>query len=269
MSVADEQVLPASALFYAPDLHTAHAGSGLTLAGPEGHHAVTVRRLRVGERIQLTDGCGHVVTGVVQATSGRDRLDVHVQQVVCVGQPSPTVTVVQALLKATTGSDAVDALTEVGVDHVIPWIASRCVTRATVGDSLARWERAAQEAGKQSRRAWWPRVAAVVDTAGLLALIRQHRDAGAEVLVLHESATTPLPALLPSTPRDILIIVGPEGGLSPEEVAQVSQVGGTPASLGPTVLRATLAGAVAAGVVLAGIGRWRVAPPEGMTGSAP
>lgn len=269
MSVADDQVVPASALFHAPDLHTAHTDSILTLTGPEGHHAVTVRRLRVGERIQLTDGGGRIVTGVVQSTSGRDRLDVHVHQIVDVVEPTPTVTVVQALLKGTTGSDAVDALTEVGVDHVIPWSASRCVTRATVGDSLARWERAAQEAGKQSRRAWWPRVAAVVDTAGLLGLVRQHRDAGADVLVLHESATTPLPDLLPRTPRDTVLIVGPEGGLSPDEVAQLGQVGATPASLGPTVLRASLAGAVAAGVVLAGMGRWRVAPPEGMTGSAP
>ena len=269
MSPLGQQVLPASPLFHVPDMAAVALGAVLTVTGPEAHHAVTVRRLRVGEQIQLTDGRGRVVSGAVQSAPARDRVDVEVQQIVDVAAPTPTVTVVQALLKGSTGADAVDSLTEVGVDRVIPWIASRCVTRTSAGESVARWERAAQEAGKQSRRAWWPSVATVVDTVGLVALVRERRSAGAQVVVLHESSSEPLPAVLAPTPSDIVLIVGPEGGLTEDEVAHLHEVGGTPVSLGPTVLRAALAGAVAAGVALAGMGRWRVAPVDGMTGSAP
>lgn len=260
---------PASPLFYLADLSTAQPEATLTLSGAEGRHAATVRRLRAGEQVHVSDGAGRVVTGRVLAVRGRDNVDIAVQSVSDAQAPQPTVTVVQALLTSDRGTDAVDALTEVGVDVIIPWRAARSQVRWQVGDpdAIAKWQRAAQEASKQSRRAWWPQVVPPMDTAGVATLVREHQADGAQVLVLHEAADATLPALLSPTARAVVLVVGPEGGLTAEELADLQVAGAQVAGLGPTVLRAALAGAVAAGVVLAARGRWDTATSAGMTGS--
>ena len=163
--------------------------------------------------------------------------------------------VAQALPKGDHGPLAVDLMTEGGVDVIVPWAARRCVTRweGARGDrALARWRAAAAQAAKQSRRAWLPEVTAPASTAELAG-----RVAAASLAVLLDPAgPVPLSGLdLPGS-GDILVIVGPEGGVSPEETAQLTRAGAVPARLGPTVLRTSSAGLVAATIVASRSGRW-------------
>jgi len=226
----------------------------VVLAGPEGRHAATVRRLTAGERVDLTDGAGLVAECVVLA-AGAGSLELSVLARRTVPRPDPALVVAQALPKGDHGPLAVDLMTEGGVDVIVPWAAQRCVTRweGARGDrSLARWRAAAAEAAKQSRRAWLPEVTA---QAGTGAVARRAAAASLAVL-LDAAAPVPLSGLdLPGS-GDILLIVGPEGGVSPAETAQLTAAGAVPARLGPTVLRTSAAGLVAATIAASRSGRW-------------
>jgi 16S rRNA (uracil1498-N3)-methyltransferase len=163
--------------------------------------------------------------------------------------------VVQALPKGDRGELAVELMAEAGVDEIVPWAAARCVTRwrqERRDKSLARWRATAREAGKQARRAWLPEVAEPATTAQVTARI----DAATAAFVLHETATTSLGALDPPATGEIIVVVGPEGGLNDAEIEAFTAVGGRAALLGPTVLRTSTAGVVAAVVLLSRTGRW-------------
>ncbi|MEU9984410.1 16S rRNA (uracil(1498)-N(3))-methyltransferase [Streptomyces sp. NPDC050856] len=227
----------------------------VTLDGPEGRHAVSVRRLRVGEEIVLTDGAGTGAYGTVAAVEGKDRLDVAVAQVRTEPAPVPRITVVQALPKGDRGELAVETMTETGVDGIVPWAASRCVTQWK-GDrglkALAKWRATAREAGKQSRRLRFPEVADAASTKQVARLL-----AGADfAAVLHEEGAEPLAtAELPASGR-IVLVVGPEGGVSPEELAAFAEAGAKPYRLGRSVLRTSTAGTAATALLLGRTGRW-------------
>ncbi|WP_320776865.1 16S rRNA (uracil(1498)-N(3))-methyltransferase [Streptomyces sp. CRN 30] len=231
-------------------------GGEYVLDGPEGRHAVSVKRLRPGEDVVLTDGRGRWAEGVVKAAEGKDRLVVAgLAPVSEEPAPAPRITVVQALPKGDRGELAVETMTEVGVDVIVPWAASRCVTQWK-GErglkALAKWRATAREAGKQSRRVRFPEVADAA-TAKRVAALLADADFAA---VLHESGTTPLAtAPLPAT-GDIVLVVGPEGGVSPEELALFEAAGAAPYVLGPTVLRTSTAGTAAAALLLGRTGRW-------------
>jgi 16S rRNA (uracil1498-N3)-methyltransferase len=175
--------------------------------------------------------------------------------------PRPTVTVAQALVKGERGELAVELATEAGVDAVLPWRAARCVARWERGPrgdkALQRWRATVTAAAKQSRRAWVPEVALPVDTAELA---RRCTGPGL-ALVLHadaEIALTELAAELPAA-GEILLAVGPEGGVSDEELATLAGAGAHPVRLGPQVLRASTAAAVALGALGVLAHRWRSA----------
>ncbi|MCQ8769944.1 16S rRNA (uracil(1498)-N(3))-methyltransferase [Streptomyces telluris] len=231
-------------------------GTVFPLDGPEGRHAVSVRRLRVGEEIGLTDGQGTGVFGTVAAVEGKDRLDVAVTSVRSEPQPEPRITVVQALPKGDRGEVAVETMTETGVDAIVPWSASRCITQWK-GDrglkSLGKWRATAREAGKQSRRLRFPDVAEPMTTRQVAGLL----SGAAFAAVLHEEghsaalATAELPAT-----GDIVLVVGPEGGVSPEELAAFAEAGARPYRLGASVLRTSTAGTAAAALLLGRTGRW-------------
>lgn len=149
-------------------------------------------------------------------------------------------------------------MTETGVDAIVPWQASRCITQWR-GDrgakSLAKWRATAREAGKQSRRVRFPEVAEALSTKQVAALL-----AGADLaMVLHEDRDTPSEALataeLPKT-GSVVLVVGPEGGVSPEELAVFAEAGAHPYRLGRSVLRTSTAGTAAVAVLLARTGRW-------------
>jgi 16S rRNA (uracil1498-N3)-methyltransferase len=233
------------------------AGGRFTLEGPEGRHAVSVRRLRVGEEVVLTDGAGTGAYGRVAAAEGKDRLDVAVEDVRVEPEPAPHITVVQALPKGDRGELAVETMTETGADAVVPWQAARCVTqwRGERGArSLAKWRATAREAGKQSRRLRFPDVADAATTKDVARLLAEADFAA----VLHEDGGTAAPlatATLPSSGR-LVLVVGPEGGVSPEELDAFAAAGAGAYRLGASVLRTSTAGTAALAVALAHTGRW-------------
>ncbi|MFD6186336.1 16S rRNA (uracil(1498)-N(3))-methyltransferase [Streptomyces goshikiensis] len=234
------------------------AGPEFVLDGPEGRHAVSVKRLNPGEAVVLTDGRGGWAEAVVTAAEGKDRLVVAVSGVFTEPEPAVRVTVVQALPKGDRGEVAVETMTETGVDAIVPWQASRCITQWR-GDrgakSLAKWRGTAREAGKQSRRVRFPEVAEALSTKQVAALLADADLA----MVLHEDRDTPSRALataeLPAA-GSIVLVVGPEGGVSPEELAAFAAVGAHPYRLGRPVLRTSTAGTAATAVLLARTGRW-------------
>jgi 16S rRNA (uracil1498-N3)-methyltransferase len=226
----------------------------VTLSGPEGHHAATVRRLRTGERADVSDGAGTLAECVV-SSAGKDSVVLEVRAVRAVPPPRPRLIVVQALPKGDRGELAVELMTEIGVDAVIPWSADRSITRWQ-GDrgarALAKWRSTAREAAKQSRRAWLPEVAEPATTA----TVAQRVSAAAYAIVLEADAPDKLHELPLAEFDDIMLIVGPEGGISPAERTALRDAGAAEARLGPTVLRTSTAGATAAAVILSRTSRW-------------
>ncbi|WP_344263885.1 16S rRNA (uracil(1498)-N(3))-methyltransferase [Streptomyces sodiiphilus] len=230
-------------------------GAVPVLSGAEGRHAVSVRRLRAGEEIVLTDGEGTGVFGTVAAVEGRDRLSVEVTEVRREPEPRPSVTVVQALAKGDRGELAVETMTETGVDTIVPWSASRCVTRwrGERGEkSLAKWRSTAREAGKQARRLRFPRITGPMTTEEVAGLLAGASFAG----VLHEAGGEPLATVVLPADGGIVLVVGPEGGVSPQELEAFEEAGARPCRLGPSVLRTSTAGTAAAALVLGRTGRW-------------
>ncbi len=226
----------------------------LTLTGPEGHHAAAVRRLRPGERADVSDGAGTLAECVVAGT-GRDSVTLDVRAVHTVPPPQPRLVVAQALAKGDRGELAVELMTEVGVDCVIPWAAERSVTRWQAergAKALVKWRSTAREAAKQSRRAWLPEI---TDLATTTALAKRLASAACAV-VLEADAPAKLHELPLPEAGDILLLVGPEGGISPAERAILQDTGAIEARLGPTVLRTSTAGAAAAAILLSRVGRW-------------
>lgn len=227
-------------------------GDVVRLGGAEGRHASAVRRLGAGERLDLVDGVGVRLSCTV-VTADRDGLDVRVESRVEEPAPQPRLVVVQALAKGDRAEDAVEAMTEVGVDEVVPWAASRSIVRWD-GDrgakAHARWAATAYEAAKQSRRAHLPLVAPLATTGDVAT--RLHNASLA--VVLHESATAPLAAAGVPGDGEVVVVVGPEGGISEEELDAFAA---TPYRLGPSVLRTSTAGVAAAALLLSRTSRWR------------
>jgi 16S rRNA (uracil1498-N3)-methyltransferase len=242
-------------MFVCPDVAGATVGSILSIRGDEARHASVVRRIREGEHIALTDGQGNVVV-VEVLDPGKSLLTGAVLEVEQRPAETPHVTVVQAIPKGERGELAVEMLTEVGADVIVPWAAERSVAvwrGERAEKSLAKWRSAAREAAKQSRRAWFPEVRDLATTADVVGLLR---DANVRV-VLHEAASGPL-ADIPIPGRgEIVIVVGPEGGISDAELEAFAAVGAEAVRMGSSVLRSSTAGVAAAAALLARTPRWR------------
>jgi 16S rRNA (uracil1498-N3)-methyltransferase len=224
------------------------------LSGAEGRHAAAARRLRPGERVDVGDGAGLAAECVVIAHTARG-LELAVRARREVPRPEPLITVVQAIPKGDRGELAVEEMTEVGVDRIMPWAAARCVPvwRDERGArSLARWRVTAREAAKQSRRAWIPEVTEPASAADVAQVIAK----AACAIVLEPGSAQGLGQLRPPEAGDLVLIVGPEGGITDEENAAFRAAGAAPRSLGPTVLRTSTAGTVAAAVLLSRSRRW-------------
>lgn len=253
----------AAPVFIADSLADAVPGGLVLLAGPEGHHASTVVRLQTGEAIELVDGHGRRAQGVVSDVR-KGVVSVTVGQVVDEQPPQPRIVVVQALAKGDRGERAVELMTEVGVDAIIPWLAAHSVSRwrdDRADKGPEKWRSAARTASKQSRRA---HVTEIGDLATLTDIARMADDADL-VLVLDETASLSLGEVDLPRSGTIVMVVGPEGGFSEGERAALDAKGAQAVHLGPTILRTSSAGAVAAAVVSSTTGRWdvRANPGEG------
>ncbi len=232
-------------------------GESAVVEGDEGFHAATVRRIRPGEELDLGDGAGTVARCVVEDVA-KGRLTARVQERHHVDRRVPTVTVVQALPKSERAELAVELATEVGADAFVAWQAARCVARwdgaAKIDKGLRRWAAVARSASRQSRRPHIPTVDGVVSTAELADRVRSAQQG--MVLVLHESAARSLSDVPLSDADGITLVVGPEGGITDDELAALTEAGAVVVRLGPTVLRTSTAAAVALGALGVLTGRW-------------
>lgn len=230
-----------AALFLA-DVAGAAVADTIHLAGPEGRHAAVVKRIRIGECVLLADGCGAAIGGVV-VTSDPTGVAVRVNEILRVPTRRHRLVVAQALIKGERADVAVEALTEVGVSEVLAWQAARSIVRWK-GDKrtkgLAKWHSIAREATKQSRRFTIPSVS-FADSPEVQRRLREADTA----LVLHEDAAHSLSDVALPEAGEILVVVGPEGGISSDELDAFVDAGGVPVSLSDGVLRASTAGVVA------------------------
>jgi len=233
-------------------LESAVVGQRVAISGAEARHAVTVSRLAPGEIVSIGNGAGLVVTGPV-VTAEHAELAIQVAEVAEASRRSPAIFLAQALAKGDRDELAVQVATELGVDGVIPWSAARSISRwegAKVAKGRDRWTAVVREASKQSLRAWIPDVLDLVTTKQLVRLAE-----GARILVLEPSAETPLGAL-ELDDRDLILVVGPEGGVSPQELDALTSAGASLVRLGDEVLRTSSAGPAALAVLNVALGRW-------------
>ncbi|GAB3608066.1 16S rRNA (uracil(1498)-N(3))-methyltransferase [Humibacter ginsengiterrae] len=242
-------------LYLREDLDDAATGAEVMLEGAEARHIVSVSRTRVGDALKVTNGRGLVVEGAV-LTAEPSRVVVRVDAVSQIDRARPRTVLVQALAKGDRDELAVQAAVELGVDEVVPWQASRSVSRWQ-GDKarkgVERWRAIVREATKQSMRAWLPDVAEPVTTARLA-----ERASTSRMLVLEPGAVVPLTGirLAAGDDRDLVVVIGPEGGIAPEESQRLTAAGATSVRLGDSVLRTSSAGPAAIAVLNAAIGRW-------------
>ena len=239
-------------------------GSAFVLDGAEARHAVTVKRIAVGEAVDIADGAGKRLTGTVTAVAPGE-LTVECLDVADEPRPGIRLVLVQALAKGDRDELAAETATELGIDAVIPWQAERSIVRwkaERAAKAHAKWQSVVTAAAKQARRAWIPEVRAAVDGTGLQAAV-----AAADLaVILHEDAVRPLRHVLESWletalpgdagSREVLLIVGPEGGISPREVTRLCDAGAVTALLGHHVLRSSTAGPAATVLASDILGRW-------------
>ncbi|GAA2063383.1 16S rRNA (uracil(1498)-N(3))-methyltransferase [Leifsonia soli] len=241
-----------ASLYLREDLDDVEVGARLSLSGAEAKHAATVNRTRPGESVLIGNGRGLVASGEVLVSTNTE-LTIDVESVSRVERATPGITLVQALAKGDRDELAIQAATELGVDAVVPWAASRSVSRwegPKVAKGRERWAAIVREASKQSIRAWTPEVGELATTKQVAALA-----AGARVLVLEPDAEAPLTGVEPDG-RDLVLVVGPEGGIAPQELAAFRDAGAELVRLGSTVLRTSTAGPAALAVLNASLRRW-------------
>ncbi len=238
--------------YLSEELASATVGDRITVGGAEARHAVTVSRIAAGESISIGNGAGLMISGTVVSAEHTEFV-VEVSTVVDTPPASPAIWLVQALAKGDRDEQAVQQATELGVDGVIPWSAQRSIVKwegAKVRKGHDRWSAIVREASKQSVRSWVPEVGDLASLSVLVALAKVTR-----MLLLEPTAPLALSALEPDD-RDVVLVVGPEGGISPSELARLEAAGATSVRLGGTILRTSTAGPAAVAVLNARLGRW-------------
>jgi len=237
-------------LFQKDNLKDAAVGAVVELSGSEAKHAITVRRMKVGEAIQLSDGSGLRVKGAIEEISGNS-LIVLVSEVITEALPQRQLFLVQALAKGDRDELAIQAATELGITAVIPWQAARSISRwdgAKQAKGQERWQLIVNEASKQSLRAHNPKVQGIVDTKGLIKALVDFDL----VLVLEISASNLLSSLELPAQGKIALVVGPEGGIDASELELFVASGAELISLGANVLRTSTAGMAAVAAITLG-----------------
>lgn len=237
-------------LFIVKDLPTS-VGSRYTLGGDDGHHGARVLRIQAGEQLLLTDGQGSWSRTQVLEVAKKS-LELSVLETGFEKALPTTITVVQALPKSDRAKEAIELMTQAGVDQIILWNAQRSIGRAEKGIDKLRI--VAHEASKQSRRFRTPRIDGVVNTAEVVALVK-----GADLaIVLHEESDLKLSSLFPTkvSISSAVIVVGPEGGLAETEVALFKEAGAHICLLGRPIFRSAHAGIAAISAINTGLKIW-------------
>lgn len=257
-------------------------GSSYTLGGDEGRHATTVKRLALGEPVDLCDGAGLRLSCTVSSAE-KGLLTVQILDVARESAQPITFTLIQALAKGDRDELAIEMATELGIDAVAPWQAERSIVRWKMDKAVKgpqKWRQVVAAAAKQARRSTIPEVGALLGTTGVCEQI-----AAADLaLILHEDATDSVAAVArqwrealaerdaagtvaggadaagadaaATAPHTVLMIVGPEGGMSAAEVEAFIAAGAQTALLGRHVLRSSTAGPAAVVLLSQELGRW-------------
>jgi len=229
-------------------------GTVVDLTGPEAKHAVSVRRMRTGEAIQLTDMAGLRVRGIVESIIG-NTLHVRVESVNQEALPEIQLALVQALAKGDRDELAIQAATELGVMSVVPWESDRSVSRwigIKEAKGVERWQSIVTEAAKQSLRVWHPKVEAPVKGIQVAKLVERFD----QVIVLDPTAEKGIGSINLPNSGSVALVVGPEGGISDAELAALENAGAVRVNLGTPILRTSTAGVAAISGILALSGRW-------------
>jgi 16S rRNA (uracil1498-N3)-methyltransferase len=241
-------------LFISPIPSDTKSGSKIRIAGAEAKHAMSVRRLQVGEAISVSDGQGNKARGKVSLLS-KDLLELDVESVEKIERPKPQLILVQALAKGDRDEMAVQACTELGIQTVIPWQSERSVSiwKPEKQDKhRLRWQTIATEAAKQSLRPFIPEVERVLGTLELTERLKQFDL----TLVLDPTSSTALTSVPLLGHQSIAIVVGPEGGISPQELDQFRSAGLNLVGLGSGILRTSTAGVAVVSYLQATHGNW-------------
>ena len=235
-------------LFFVPDLGT---DSIVHVEGDEAHHAIKVVRIKIGEELLLADGGGAWVRGNVESISKKS-FTVTVVERGFASDIAPDLIVVQAMMKSDRAKEAIELLTVAGVTRIIPWQAARSIAKWQ-DDLGEKWVSTSIAAAKQSRRFNLPEIESPITTAH----IAKRFGKSANLFVLHESATIKLSDAAKSLkPGPIVFVIGPEGGLTSDELGQLASAGGTVVLLGNEIFRSAHAGFAALSAISALTGRW-------------
>jgi 16S rRNA (uracil1498-N3)-methyltransferase len=235
--------------FFVPE-GTDFSVSQIEVDGDEAHHGVNVLRLKQSEQVKISDGVGNWGIGKVNQLSKKS-FTVEISDRGFEPAPKQQVIVVQAILKNDANKEAVDFLTQVGADEIIPWQSQHSIGKIDV-KSLSKWQTVARESSRQSRRVRIPVITNTHSTESLISKIQDLEN----IFVLHESAENRLSQIEINQEADVFLIVGPEGGLSEFEVNTFMAAGAKVVRLGESVLRAANAGAAATSVVMSRTGKW-------------
>ena len=229
-------------LFFVPDLPT-QVGASYSFNSEDANHAIKVLRIEVDEIFRVSDGQGGWANVQVKEVTKRS-LETKVLEV---GRQAPLdiqFTVVQALPKSDRAKEAIELLTEAGADVIVPWLASRSISRTEV---ISKFATTARETSKQSRRLFIPQLYETVKDRGVVELIKEADLA----LVFHESAGIKLSEIIKPDikVKKVLIVIGPEGGITDQELTTFADAGAKVAGLGRPILRSAHAGLAALSAV--------------------
>lgn len=237
-------------LFFVPSIEVPRT----LVIGEEAHHIQKVLRMLVGEELFLSDGHGNWGRGKISSLS-KSEISVDISDSGAEGEKKPRLSVIQALPKSDRVKETIELLTEAGVDRIIPWQAARSISKFQ-SDSLDKWRQAAIAAAKQSRRFRIPEIAFSYSAA----TTDQELFKDSLILTCHESASAKLSQVfstpLPNDIQDIFIVIGPEGGLTDEEVGHFRSLGAHTVRLGEPIFRSAHAGVAVLSAIQALIGRW-------------
>ena len=235
-------------LFFVDNLPTS-VGALYEFQNEDALHAVRVLRTTVGDTFNLSDGNG-AWSKVIVREAAKKSLRVEVLESGFEEALAQTFTVIQAIPKGDRIKEAIELCTEGGVDRIVMWKSARSIGKSE--DKIEKLQTTAREASKQSRRFRIPTVVGVATTENIIDEIAKVDLA----IVLHEAAVQPISQVVVPGAKKIAIIIGPEGGLTDEEVDTFAAAGAKVALLGRPVLRSAHAGIAALSAVNTALSVW-------------
>lgn len=235
-------------LFFSDQIST---GQRQVLENEEAHHAIKVLRLNIGEVIKISDGVGNWVSGPIVEIAKKE-LFVSITERGEIQAAKPELVLVQAITKSDRNKEMLELAVEAGVDRIIPWQSERSISKWQ-SDSEQKWQVGIKQSCKQARQVKLPQLMQVMSTSEVITSIGE----GGFGIVFHEEASTKFSDLtIPNSQSSVYLVIGPEGGISEQELLSFQNNGSKVVRLGDTVLRSAHAGFAALSAVQTKLGRW-------------